>query len=130
MQLRLAREALPSDEAWVVGGTVRDALLGLPLEDLDLVVRADSREAAKGLARVSAGHAFELSEEFAAWRVVAADRSWQADVTSMRGGSLEADLALRDFTVNAIAIPLAGGELIDPHRGTTDLDDRVLRAVA
>jgi poly(A) polymerase len=93
-------------------------------------VRADSREAAKGLARVSAGHAFELSEEFAAWRVVAADRSWQADVTSMRGGSLEADLALRDFNVNAIAIPLAGGELIDPHRGTADLDDRVLRAVA
>ena len=81
------------------------------------------------LARAVDGHAFELSEEFGAWRVVAADRSWQADLTPLRGGTIEADLALRDFTVNAIAIPLAGGEPIDPHGGAADLDAGVLRAV-
>jgi putative nucleotidyltransferase with HDIG domain len=128
-QVRLARQALPRDGSWVVGGTVRDALLGRPLEDLDLVVPADSRGAAKEIARLAKGHAFELSEDFAAWRMVAGDRSWQADVTAMRGGSIEADLALRDFTVNAIAVPLAGGELIDPHAGEADLDRGCLRAV-
>jgi poly(A) polymerase len=130
MQLRLAREALPAEDAWIVGGTVRDALLGRPLEDLDVVVTTGSPRAAKELARVADGHAFELSEEFGAWRVVSRDHSWQADVTAMRGGSIAADLALRDFTVNAIAVPLAGGELIDPHGGEADLDRRLLRAVA
>jgi poly(A) polymerase len=127
-QLRLAREAL-GDDGWVVGGTVRDALLGRPLVDLDLVVPADSCTAAKELARVAKGHAFELSEDFAAWRMVTGDRTWQADVTALRGDSIEADLALRDFTVNAIAVPLTGGEMIDPHAGEADLDRRCLRAV-
>ena len=64
---------------------------------------------------------FELSEDFSGWRVVARDRSWQVDVQPMRGGSLEADLALRDFTVSAIAEPVAGGEPIDPLGGLDDL---------
>jgi poly(A) polymerase len=129
LQVRLAREVL-GDRGWVVGGTVRDALLGRPLEDLDLVVPAEPKTAAKELARFADGHAFELSDEFAAWRMVAGDRSWQADVTAMRGGSIEGDLGLRDFTVNAIAMPLTGGEPIDPHGGEPDLDRRCLRAVS
>ena len=96
-QLQPAREALAGRTAWVVGGTVRDAHLGRPLDDLDLVVDEDPRGAAMDLARASDGHAFELSEEFGAWRVVAPDRSWQADVTLLRGGSIETDLELRDF---------------------------------
>jgi poly(A) polymerase len=128
-RLGLARAALAPRPSWVVGGTIRDALLGRPLEDLDLVVNEDSRGAAMDLARASGGHAFELSEEFGAWRVVAPDHTWQADVTPLRGGTVEADLALRDFTVNAIATPLGGGDLIDPHGGVADLDARLLRAV-
>jgi putative nucleotidyltransferase with HDIG domain len=62
--------------------------------------------------------------------VHAADRSWQADLTPLRDGTLEADLALRDFTVNAIAEPLEGGELVDPHHGREDLAARRLRKVA
>jgi poly(A) polymerase len=128
-RLGLAREALGPRSPWVVGGTIRDALLGRPLEDVDLVVAEDPRGAATDLARASGGHAFELSEEFGAWRVVVPDESWQADVTPLRGETIEADLALRDFTVNAIATPLAGGDLTDPHGGVADLDARVLRAV-
>jgi poly(A) polymerase len=128
-QLASAREALASRTPWLVGGTVRDALLGRPLVDHDFVVAGDPREAALDLGRASGGHAFELSEEFGAWRVVAPDRSWQADVTAMRGGSIEADLARRDFTVNAIATSLDGSGLIDPHGGAGDLDARLLRAV-
>jgi poly(A) polymerase len=128
--LRLAREALAADDPWLVGGTVRDIFLQRPLEDVDLVVAGDPRSAAAKLAKAAGGHAFELSEQFGAWRVVAPDRSWQSDLTPVRDGTIEADLALRDFTVNAIAAPLSGeGALTDPHGGLTDLEARLLRAV-
>ena len=73
---------------------------------------------------------FPLSEQV---RRLARDRAriarWQADLTPLRGGSIEADLALRDFTINAMAWPLTGGELIDPHGGVADLEARRLRVV-
>jgi poly(A) polymerase len=96
--------------------------------DVDVIVDGDTAEAARAVAR-AAGRAacFALSEEFGSWRVVARDRSWQVDVEPLRGGSLEADLALRDFTVNAIAEPLSGGAPIDPLGGLADLDGRRLR---
>jgi putative nucleotidyltransferase with HDIG domain len=73
---------------------------------------------------------FALSERFGAWRVIARDRSWQADVTPLRGGAIEADLALRDFTVNSMARPLDDvATLVDPHGGEADVAKRVLRAV-
>ena len=124
------REALAGHPAWLVGGAVRDELLERPTADLDLVVEGDVRAAAQQLARAMRGPAFELSEDFGAWRVMSADRSWQADLSPLRGGSLEADLALRDFTINAMAQPLDGGERVDPHGGAADLAARRLRAVA
>ena len=127
--LAVARAALSGPEAWLVGGAVRDRLLGRATTDLDVIVDGDVRDAARALARAARGPSFELSEQFGAWRVLACDRSWQADLSPLRGGSLEADLALRDFTINAIAEPLAGGERIDPHGGAGDLAARRLRAV-
>ena len=61
---------------------------------------------------------------------MARDRSWQVDVVPLQGGSLESDLAARDLTVNAMAEPVAGGELIDPHGGAADLAARRLRMVS
>jgi putative nucleotidyltransferase with HDIG domain len=120
--LDAARSALAGRRAWLVGGTIRDRLLGRPTGDLDIVVEGDPAESAAAVAR-AAGRAacFALSEEFGSWRVVARDRSWQLDVEPMRGGSLEADLALRDFTINAIAEPIGGGSPIDPLGGIEDL---------
>jgi poly(A) polymerase len=123
------REALAGRQAWLVGGVLRDRLLGRPTTDIDVVVEGDVRDAARALARAVRGPSFELSDEFGAWRVLARDRSWQADLSALRGGTLEADLALRDFTVNAIAEPLARGALVDPHGGADDLAARRLRAV-
>jgi poly(A) polymerase len=114
----------------VGGGADPHPLLGRSIADLDLVVEGDVRSAARTLARAAGGPAFELSDEFGAWRVMAPDRSWQADVNPLRGGSLEADLALRDFTINAIAQPLHGDERIDPHGGAADVHARRLRAVS
>jgi putative nucleotidyltransferase with HDIG domain len=128
--VRLARSAAAGDErVWIAGGAVRDAALGREVTDLDLAVAGDPATLAKAIARAGGGHSFELSAEFATWRAVAADRAWQIDLTALRGETIEADLAERDFTVGAVAVPLLGGEPIDPFGGLADLDRRLLRAV-
>jgi poly(A) polymerase len=125
-----ARRALGGGEgAWVVGGAVRDAALGKEIDDLDLAVAGDPGAAAKAIARELGDHAFELSAEFGTWRVVSPGQGWQVDATVLRGDGIEADLGERDFTIGAVAVPLAGGEPVDPFGGLADLDRRVLRAV-
>ena len=128
--IEMLREALAGERAWLVGGALRDRLLGRPTPDLDVVVDGDVRRAARSLGRGAGGASFELSDQFGAWRVVARDRSWQVDITPLHGGSLEADLAARDLTVNAMAEPLGGGELVDPHGGASDLEHKCLRMVS
>jgi poly(A) polymerase len=126
--LRAVRTALAGTPAWLVGGAPRDRALGRDTFDLDIVVDAPTETAARAIARAAGGAAcFELSEEFSGWRVVAREGSWQVDVQPLRGGSLAADLALRDFTVGAIAEPVAGGEPIDPLGGLADLAAHRLR---
>jgi poly(A) polymerase len=127
--LEAAQAALAGREAWIVGGAVRDRLLGRATTDLDLAVPDDPRQAARGLARATGGAAFQLSGAFGAWRVVGPGHAWHVDLVPLREGSIEGDLAARDFTINAMAEPLAGGELLDPHGGQADLDARRLRMV-
>ncbi len=126
-----ARSALDGTRAWLVGGATRDRAIGRATADVDIVVDGDPGQAARAIA-AAAGRAacFALSEEFGSWRVVARGGAWQLDVEPLRGGSIEADLELRDFTVNAIAEPLAGGEPIDPLGGLSDLKARRLRMAA
>jgi putative nucleotidyltransferase with HDIG domain len=125
-----ARRGLADGEgAWIVGGAVRDAALGKEVADLDLAVAGDPRMVAKAIAAELGEHAFELSAEFGTWRVVARDHVWQIDVTVLRGEGIEADLGERDFTVGAVAVPLSGGDPIDPFGGLADLERGVLRAV-
>ncbi len=127
----IARRALQGGTAvWIAGGAVRDATLGREVTDVDLAVAGDPEQAAKAVAREGDGHAFELSAEFATWRAVARDRSWQVDATALRGETIEADLAARDFTLGAVAVPLVGGEPIDPFGGIGDLEQGLLRVVS
>jgi tRNA nucleotidyltransferase (CCA-adding enzyme) len=136
-ELSAVRDAA-SDPVYVVGGAVRDLLLGRGRADLDLVVEGDA--AALG-ARLGA----ELVEhERFATAKVALD-GHELDVASARSetyprpgalpevvpaASVEEDLARRDFTVNAMAIPLAGeSRLIDPHDGRADLEAGLLRVL-
>ncbi len=147
--LELARRALAGRRAWLVGGAVRDRALGRPVGDFDVVVDGDPGEAADAIARAAreaggGAACFALSERFGAWRVVElVDRrshrvprigyrstignAWQVNVERLRGGSLEDDLALRDFTVNAVAEPLEGGAPLDPLGGLVDLSAGRLR---
>jgi poly(A) polymerase len=123
------RRLLSERDAWVVGGAVRDRLLGRPTIDLDVSLAGDPDPAARALARATRGTAFRLSGEFGAWRVVGPEHAWHVDLVRLRDDDIRADLAARDFTVNAMAEPLAGGELLDPHGGRADLAARRLRLV-
>jgi poly(A) polymerase len=129
LSVPLEQLAQLADGSWLVGGAVRDRLLGRPTADFDVAVTGDPQRIAKALARSVDAHPFKLSEGFGAWRVVARDRSWQVDLLPLGGESIEHDLAQRDFTVNAIAEPLGGGEYVDPFGGLEDLRARRLRMV-
>ena len=124
--LDLARQILADEEAWIVGGAVRDELLGRPVLDVDIAC-AEPQRAALAHARRSGGAPFPLSERHGAWRVTCQDGR-TLDFTPLRG-SIDADLATRDFGLNAIAVPLAGGEPHDPYGGRDDLEQRAIRAV-
>jgi poly(A) polymerase len=128
-QPRVALAALEG-EAYLVGGAVRDRLLGRPTDDYDLAVAGPPRPVARSLARTLRAHVFELSEGWGAWRVVDRDRHWQIDVLPLHPEGLQADLAQRDLTLNAIAEPAAGGELVDPFGGQADLAAGRLRMVS
>lgn len=115
--------------AWLVGGAVRDGLLGRATSDFDVAIDGDPKPVAHDLARRSDAHSFSLSDAFGAWRVVARDHSWQIDLMPLMGGSIEADLARRDLTVNAIARDVSTGEIVDPLDGRDDLAAGRLRMV-
>ena len=124
--LETAAELLAGEVAWVVGGTVRDELLGRPVVDIDIACR-EPEEAARAYAHEAGGAPFPLSVTHGGWRV-ALDGGRTVDFTPLRG-SIEDDLATRDFTINAIARPLAGGEHVDPFGGRDDLAEKLVRAV-
>jgi len=121
-------EVLGDEEAWIVGGAVRDALLGRPVLDLDIACR-EPRAAAKRFARRFGGAPFPLSERHGAWRVVSDGPEETIDFTPLQGG-IEDDLATRDFTFNAIAVSVGGGDVCDPFGGAGDLEAGVIRVVS
>lgn len=133
---------------WLAGGALRDALLGLPVHDLDVVAVLEPGTALRALAdglHVSGARLNKGTVRFVAGRL-------SVDVATLRGTTIEADLALRDYTINAMALPLdvphALGALrvafehpgeavaalmplvIDPFGGMGDLRSRTLRAVS
>jgi len=115
----------PGEDAWLVGGTVRDTLLHRLSDDVDLAVQGDCERLARELGDATGGAVFNLSQRYALWRVLLPDG--RVDLTPLRGPTLADDLAGRDFTVNALARPLAGGDLIDPLGGRDDLRAGCLR---
>ncbi len=120
-------ESRPDQAAWIVGGAVRDAALGHPVGDVDLAVEGDPEPMARAVATGLGGYAFELSAEFPTWRAGDRDGGWQVDIATLRGQSIEEDLALRDFTVGAMAVSLEDGQALDPTGGIADLEKGVIR---
>jgi tRNA nucleotidyltransferase/poly(A) polymerase len=125
-----------STEAWLVGGAVRDRLLQRETNDLDIVVPTGAIALARAVADAFAGHFFVLDQGRDVARAVLKDswgRDQNVDVARLRASELTVDLGLRDFTINAMAVPIrsgAGAEVIDPFGGRRDLQGGVVRAVA
>ena len=111
----------------LVGGVVRDRVLGLESHDVDAVVAARGREISEILAAELPARLVLLGgKDFAAYRLVGKDVT--VDLWDRAGTSLHEDLARRDFTVNSIALDPRTGEAVDPFGGLEDLRRRVLRA--
>ncbi len=111
---------------------MRDAILGRSSRDFDFAVGGNAIRFSRHVANKLKGDFYALDEERDAGRVLLRDESGQRsvlDFVSMRGDSIEADLLERDFTINAMAIELSGGEhLYDPCGGSQDLRDQRLKA--
>ncbi len=124
-------------EVYLVGGAVRDVLLGRVLgRDFDFVVKGDAGSLARDIAAETAGHAFLLDAAFGTWRVVVKKRKGRAelDFSSLQGRNILEDLRQRDFSVNSMAMNLKDIQgtgdppLIDPLGGAADLKKRIVRA--
>ena len=115
---------------YLVGGSVRDGLLGRQADhlDLDFVMATHSVETARAIAAHYKAGFVLLDEERHIARVVFDNAT--ADFAQQVGDSLEEDLWRRDFTVNAIAYEPHTGELFDPLKGYSDLKDQTLRMIA
>jgi hypothetical protein len=122
----LVEELFAGEEAWIVGGAVRDRALGRPVVDVDVAL-AEPEPAARRFARETGGAPFPLSERHGAWRVALEDGR-TVDFTPLRG-AIKDDLATRDFSINAIAERAGGDERVDPYGGYADLDAGRLRAI-
>jgi tRNA nucleotidyltransferase (CCA-adding enzyme) len=130
--------AVATEPVYLVGGAVRDLLLGRGRADIDLVVEGDAAALAARLGAEAVSH-----ERFATAKIELDGH--EVDIASARSESyphpgalpvvepaatLEADLARRDFTINAMAIPLSGEPaLVDPHDGRGDLAAGLLRVL-
>ncbi|MCL6429981.1 MAG: HD domain-containing protein [Anaerolineae bacterium] len=125
------------DESWLVGGWVRDHLLGIETRDIDFVVPAGAIATARVVADTVGGDLVVLDRERDTARVLVGEPRHviYLDFAMLRAPSIEADLLARDFTVNALAVPTRAwrgpeGAVIDPAGGRRDLERRLLRAVS
>lgn len=115
----------------LVGGAVRDGLLGRPLHDLDFVVAGDATALAAAVSRAFHGALVPLDPGRDTARVVIryAGRSFDLDFAHCQGDDWDSDLLARDFTVNAIAVD-SQGNYLDPLNGRQDLAAGMLRAAS
>jgi poly(A) polymerase len=133
---KLLSEHCSSQNAYLVGGAVRDALVGRPITDLDLIFPSDPSTLARSFARRIGGHWFWLDRERRQSRVVVNHEPDcpDFDFAPFRAPDLERDLLDRDFSINAIAQPLSepcsADSLVDPCDGLDDLRKKILRMVS
>src|SRR6476660_1377248 len=124
-------------ETWCVGGAVRDALLGHPHLDWDLATAARPEDVRSLFRRtvpvgIEFGTVGVLDEDSVMHEVTTFRKDVQTDgrhAVVEFGASLDADLARRDYTINAIAYSPSKDEVRDPYNGQQDLEGKLIRAV-
>jgi hypothetical protein len=125
--MNLLPDGLPAlSGGYFVGGCVRDLLLGRMPTDYDISVLSNPSEYARSLAASLRGRVVVIGKpEFRVWRVVTPKQV--IDVAPAAGKHITEDLQRRDFTINALAIDAATGELIDATGGQKDLNAGTIR---
>jgi len=128
----LARAELPA--GYVVGGFIRDALLGLPARDADIVFEGDFEAALAKVAELADARPFTLGDRYQTHRIILGENT--LDISPLVYGDRRVDLFRRDFTVNALALPIAklteerlAEHLLDESGGLADLESRRIVAI-
>ncbi len=127
---RLREVINPAARAWLVGGVVRDQLSGKVCHDIDIILPAEVRQIARRTADALGGKFFALDENRDMYRIlVTADgQTDMVDFARFQAASLEEDLKMRDFTINAMAVQLHDpAEWADPLNGREDLKNKILQ---
>jgi len=130
---RINKFTSPDQPLYLVGGAVRDYLLGQPCKDYDLVCTGDVRKIARQFANLVGGDFYMLDEQRNTCRVLVDEQAGTRtilDFSVQRGNTIINDLAQRDFTINAMAVDLnEPDKIIDPYKGGRDLQEKWLRPV-
>jgi|GEM_PF-6473458 len=131
--IHLLRDIIPAGKGFLVGGVVRDRILGRGAgRDIDIAVDGSGLAIARKVADICGGAFVPMDEDLDVGRVVLKDElvgKITIDISALRGSSIEEDLSLRDFTINAIGESLSSeGELIDPVGGMEDLRAGIIKA--
>lgn len=114
---------------YLVGGTVRDMLLGQPPEDFDIAVDGQPENFAEKMAILLSTRPIRMGKPGKeAIRIVSKGIFY--DIVRLNGATIDDDLKMRDFTVNAMAFSLRENQLIDPLQGRRDLYDGIIRMVS
>ena len=123
--------------SYLVGGSVRDALLGKTTRDVDIVALGSANDAGDALADSLKGHKIRIDFERDAARVIVGSHDHRVviDLLSLPDDDILTDIRRRDFTVNAIAAPLESAitgswDLIDPLGGIQDIAAKTIRAAS
>ncbi len=122
-------ELIPKEPGiYLVGGTVRDILMGKQPTDYDVAVQSPCEPLAQRIAQNAGSRVIPVGKpNLRVYRVVSGELSF--DVAPLEGGSIQKDLKRRDFTVNALAWDLCRNRLIDIFDGRQDIQERRIRMV-
>ncbi|HNY20271.1 MAG TPA: hypothetical protein PKJ76_09550 [Flexilinea sp.] len=126
------KKVVPSSvQIYLVGGAVRDIILGRKVRDFDFVIEGLVRPVGRNLANELNGKFYVLDDDRNMVRVLLnadSDEYYCIDISQLNGSTLEEDLYSRDFTINAIAIDfIQRNKFIDPMGGVSDLKEKKLR---
>ncbi len=118
-------------ETFLVGGFLRDLLMGRESSDIDIVVpQGCAKELCEKICSALEAYFVPLDEENRIYRAVLPDKATYIDIADIEGSGIEQDLQRRDFTINAIGFDLKKGEFIDITGGIKDIEAKIIRQIS
>lgn len=119
----------PQEKIYLVGGSIRDLLLGKSIKDFDLITEKDPLPLVIKLAKAIKGNFFELKNNN--YRIIYKEKHTikNIDFSKFKKNTLLSNLRSRDFSVNTLALDISNLRLINPCNGLRDLSQKTLRVI-